>query len=186
MAGGLIAGKGGYGRNHLVAGASLGLAFAGIGAVARHAVPSTSPLWGNLGPASAFIPFVTAALSPITGFFIQAIILLTVVYALVGKPGRAAFLIVVGLALAGSASIETIPSWLVVGATTGAVLMLAYLLAFRHEPMLVVPTTATLAVLATLRDGILHSYPAALAGAIAGALLITGAAWLWYRSREAA
>ena len=141
---------------------------------------------GKPGPASAYIPFVTAALSPITGFVIQAIILLTIIYALVGKPGRAAFLVVVGLALAGSTSIETIPSWLVVGATTGAVLMLAYLLAFRHEPMLVVPTTATLAVLATLRDGILHSYPAALAGAIAGALLITGAAWLWYRSREAA
>ena len=186
MAGGLIAAKAGPVRNNLVGGISLGLAFAGIGAVARHAVPSTSPLWGNLGPASAYIPFVTAALSPITGFFIQAIVLLIVVYALVGKPGRAVFLVVVGLALAGSTSIETIPSWLVVGATTGAVLMLAYLLVFRHQPMLVVPTTATLAVLATLRDGIQHPYPAALAGAIAGAVLIALAAHLWYRSREAA
>jgi hypothetical protein len=186
LAAGLIAAKMSFSAagsltSHVMAGVWLGFALAGIGAVARHAVPSMNPLWGNPGPASAYIPFVTAALSPVTTLFIQAIILLTVVYALARRTRASTFLIVAGFAIAGSASIETIPSWLIVGATTGIVLMLAYLVAFRHQPMLLVITTATLVILSALRDGIQHPFPSALAGSIAAALFIAIAAWAWFR-----
>src|SRR5437660_3506082 len=161
LAAGLVAARrnfsaAGSPATYVTAGVSLGFAFAGIGAVARHALPQLSPLWGNLGPASAFVPAVTAALSPLTAFFIQSIILLTIVHALAGRTRAGVFWILVGLALAGSTSIETIPSWLIIGATTGIVLMLAYVVAFRHQPILVVFTAATVVILSALRDGIQH------------------------------
>src|SRR5262249_8264579 len=92
-----------------------------------------------------------------------------------------AILIVVGLAVAGAGSIETIPSWLVAGLATGAVLMLAYFVAFRHHPAVVIPAVAAAGVLSTLRDGLQRPYPTALAGGIAGAVLVAAAAWAWYR-----
>jgi hypothetical protein len=169
-------------RSHFMGGISLGLIFAGIGALARHAVPSNSPLWGNMGPASAYMPFITMAFSPLTGLFVQSIVLLTVVRVLTRKRRAVVFLIIVGLAVAGAGSIETIPSWLVVGLTTGIVLMLAYLLVFRHQPMLVIPAAAASIGLSALRDGIQASYPAALAGSTGAVVLLTLVAWVWYRA----
>ena len=168
-------------RNHLIAGASLGLVFLGIGALARHAVPASSPSWGTMGTASAYIPALMMALSPLTGFFVQSILLLTVMRVLVRRPRALGFLIVVGLAVAGTGFIETIPSWLIMGFTTGIVLMLAYLLVFRHQPMLVVPSTAVVVAFTTLRDGIQRPYPSATAGSAAAAVLVLLIAWAWYR-----
>jgi hypothetical protein len=91
------------------------------------------------------------------------------------------FFIVVGLAVAGSGSIETTASWLIVGLTTGIVLMLAYLLVFRHQPLLVIPAAATAVALSALRDGIQRPFPAALSGSIAAVVLIALATWVWYR-----
>ena len=56
-------------RRSILLGVSAGLAMAGAGALARHAGPSTSPLWGNLGPASTFMPLLGAALAPLGTFF---------------------------------------------------------------------------------------------------------------------
>ena len=168
-------------RGYVMAAVALGFAFAGIGALARHAVPLKSPLWGNLGPSSTFLPIVTAALSPVTALLIQSIVLLTVIHLVLRRVSASAFLVLAGLAVAGSTGIETIPSWLIVGATTGVVLMLAYLLVFQHEPMLAIITTATLVILAALRDGLQRPYPSALAGSIAASVLVAIAAWAWYR-----
>jgi len=41
-------------------------------------------------------------------------------------------------------------------------------------------TTAALAILASIRDGVQRVYPGALPGSIAAVLLIGIAAWLWY------
>jgi hypothetical protein len=134
-----------------------------------------------MAAASAYVPFVGMAISPLTAFFVQSVVLLTVVRALTRRPRALAFLIIVGLAVAGSGSIETIPSWIVVGLTTGIVLMLAYLLVFRHQPMIVVPATATAIAFSVLRDGIQHPFPTAIAGSIAAAALAAIVAWVWYR-----
>jgi hypothetical protein len=169
-------------RSHVMAGVSLGLVFAGIGALARHAVPPSSPSWGNMLGASAYIPSLMMALSPLTGFFVQSIILLTAIRGLTRRPRALLFLILVGLAVAGSGFIDTISSWLILGLTTAIVLMLAYLLVFRHQPMLVIPATATVVALSSLRDGIQRPYPTALAGAVAAAVVVLLAAWVWFRS----
>ena len=154
---------------------------AGAGALARLAAPSTSPLWGSLGPHSNVAPLLGAALAPLSGLFTQSLILLIVIYLVDRKPRLAGLWIVVGLAFAGAGSIETIPSWLILGATTGIVLLLAYTFVFRHQPELIVITMATLSILGAVRDGVQQMYPAALAGSIAAAVLVAVVAWMWFR-----
>jgi hypothetical protein len=165
----------------LVIGVSIGLALAGAGSLARHVAPSTSPLWGNLAPVSAFIPFVVSALGPVNAFFTQAAILLTVLYGIHRRGRGSGIWIFLGIALAGSSSIETIPSWLIIGFTTGIVLMLAYLLVFRHYPELLLITTGTLVILSAIRDGVQRTYPLALPASLAGALCVAVTAWICFR-----
>ena len=184
LAGGVVAAKANalaVLRTDIAAGVSLGFALAGISALARYVVPSMSPLWGNLSAASTFLPILTAALSPLTAFIIQAIVLLTVFFALAQRTRASVLLVVAGLVMAGSTAIETIPSWLIFGAATGIVLMLAYLAVFRHQPMVALVTAATLVILSTLRDGIQRPYSTALLGSIMASVLIALAAWVWYR-----
>ena len=165
----------------LVIGVSIGLALAGATALARHVAPSTSPLWGNLAPVSALFPFVASALGPVNVFFTQTAILLTVLYG-IHRTGRGSPIwIFVGIALAGSSSIETIPSWLIIGATTGIVLLIAYRLVFRHHPELLLITTGTLVMLSAIRDGLQRMYPLALPAAPAAALCVAITALICFR-----
>jgi hypothetical protein len=113
--------------------------------------------------------------------FSRTVILFTIVYLLDRKPRAAGIWILVGLGLAGAGSIETIPSWLILGATTGLALLLAYKLVFRHQPELLVIAIATLTILSAIRDGFQRMYPAALAGAFAAAVLTAVVSWLWFR-----
>jgi hypothetical protein len=183
---GLVAGKIRIGdrypnRKSVLAGISVALVLAGVGALARLAAPEMSPNWGNLAPASMLVPFLGAALSPIGGYFTQTLILLTILYALSNRHRGDLVWIAVGLALAGSGSIETMASWLITGLTTGILLLLAYRLVFRHQPELLLISTATLSVLSSIRDGVQHMYPAAVPGALAGAAIVAVAAWIWFR-----
>jgi hypothetical protein len=169
------------GRNGVLLGICTGLALAGATAVARHVMPPMTPQWGNLASASAYIPLVAAALSPVGGLFTQTLILFTVVYALNRRQTGAAMWILVGIAFAGSASIETVSGWLILGLASGIALMLAYKFVFRHEPEVLLIATGTLAVLSAIRDGVQGMYPLALWGSIAGALLVALTAWIWFR-----
>jgi len=162
-------------------GVSVAFVLAGTGALARHAAAAASPLWGNLGPASAWAPLLASTLGPAQVFFIQVVVMLLVLYAVRGKPHAAWIWLLVGIVLGGSSSIETIPAWLILGVTTGVALMLAYVLIFRHQPQLILVTVATLVMLGAVRDAIQRMFPNALTGSLAGAVLVAAAAWLWFR-----
>jgi hypothetical protein len=164
-----------------LSGIFIGLLLAGAGAVARHAAPLMSPTWGNFGPASMVVPLGGAAFGSISAYFTQTLILLAVVYALALRPSAAWIWIPVGLALAGVSSVETMTSWIILGVTTGAVLLLAYRLVFQHQPELLIVMAATLAVLSTLRDGLQNPYSGALPGSLLGAAMIVLSATVWYK-----
>jgi len=104
-----------------------------------------------------------------------------VLYGIHWRGRGAGIWIFVGIALTNSSSIETIPSWLIIGITTGIVLMIAYLLVFRHHPDLLLITTGTLAILSAIRDGVQRMYPIALAASLAGALCVGVTAWICFR-----
>jgi hypothetical protein len=167
-------------RATILMGAGLGIALAGLNAVARSAAPSMTPSWGNLAPASTFLPILAAALTPLSQFIIQTLLLFLVLRTVAHKPRWWPLLLVFGLLLAGSSSVDTISSWLIMGIGIGLGLSVAFKLVFRHFPTLVVITTAALAILATIRDGVQRAYPAALPGSIAAVVLISVAAWVWY------
>ncbi len=180
---GLIGGAGDFAvtfapSRAILAGASLGAMVAGAGALARQAGTANAPLWGNFGPASTLAPLLSAALSPLSTFLTQTLILLVVLFGLSRKPRGSPLIILVALVLAGQ-SIETIGSWLVLGLATGMALLLAHRLVLRHQPGLIVPLTAALAALSALRDGLQRPYPFALAGAIIAGLLIAAVTWVW-------
>jgi hypothetical protein len=163
-------------------GISIGLFFAGIGALGNRLVTPLSPTWGSLGALASAVPLLGAALAPILGYFGETVILLAVIYAVAHWQRASWIWIAVGLALAGVQGIDTLLLWLVLGVTLGVLLLLAYLLVFRHQPALMLLTTATVAILSTLRDGLQRPYPAALPGAVAGSVLIAVAAAVWYKS----
>ena len=170
----------------LVVGASVGLGIAGASAIVRQVMPSTTPLWGNLAPASTFIPFIAGALGPLSAFFNQTLTLLTVLYLAHRWRRAAAFWILVGIALTGSSSIETISSWLIVGGTMGILLLLADILVFRQQPQLLVITTATLLVLSLIRDGLQRGYPLALPASIVAVVIVALAARFWFSATVSA
>jgi hypothetical protein len=108
-------------------------------------------------------------------------ILLAVLYGLRHRSQAGALWIIVGIAIAGMSPIETVVSWLIVGVTTGLVLMIAYNLIFRHQPQLALIAVATMVILSMIREAVQHMFPAALIGSMAGAVLVAIAAWLWFR-----
>jgi hypothetical protein len=166
----------------LLVGISVGLLIAGAGAAARHAATPPSPLWGSLEPAADVVSTLGTALSPISGYFIQSLLVLAVLYLLIRRHEGAKWVwIVVGLTIAGTSGIETISSWLVLGLATGVVLLIAYTLVFRHEQELLIVTTATLVALSTFREGLQRGYPSALPGSVLAIGLITIAAAVWYK-----
>jgi hypothetical protein len=128
-----------------------------------------------------FLPLLGIALSPIAAYITQTLILLAIVYLLLRWPRAVWIWIVAGLAIAGTAGIETMTSWLLLGATTGMVLMIAYLLVFRHQPALFLASVATITLLSALRDGLQHPFPGALAGSLVAIALIAVTASLWYK-----
>ncbi|MBI2149765.1 MAG: hypothetical protein HYU27_04065 [Acidobacteria bacterium] len=183
LIGGLVTGAREFGssleaRQSLWIGASLGAAMAGAASLARQALPSLSPAWGNFGAASTWAPAAGAALSPLNSFFIQTLLLSLVLYVLARKGRGWPLLIIAGMLFAGL-SIENLTSWLILGATMGTVLAAAHALVLKYQPGVIIPAMATLAVLSTIRDGIQRAYPLALAGAIAGALLVVIAVRIW-------
>lgn len=161
---------------------SIGLVIAGAGAVARRVTPQTVPLWGNFTAASTAVSLIGAALTPITAYFIQTLIFLVILYVLANRPRAWWIWIVAGLALAGISGIETLSSWAILGLATGIVLLVAYNLVFRSEPALLILSTATLAMLSTLRDGFQRPYPMALPGSLLAAVLIGIVGWIWFKS----
>jgi hypothetical protein len=168
-------------RSAVVLGVSVGMAMAGISALIHLAAPRIAPVWGSLGPASAFAPFLGGALGPLGGFFTGTLILLVVVYGLQHRPRAAAIWILVGLAWEGTSSVETIPAWLIIGVTTGIVLWIAYRLVFRNRPELVLLAAGTLTALSAIRDGMQRMYSGALPASVTAAIILAISALIWFR-----
>ena len=77
--------------------------------------------------------------------------------------------------------IQTMSSWLIIGAVTGVALWLAYTFVFRHHPQLLLVAVATIVILSSLREGLQRAFPSALLASIAGASLVAIAVWVWIR-----
>jgi len=162
---------------------SAGAALAGIRALSDIAAPSLGPDWSGFGPGASWIPFVSAALMPVVNF-IRQVLILSLVFHLAGWMRRihpAVVLTGFGLIMAGSSSIETIPSWLLSGVALGLVLAASYLLLFKYQPNLIPITFGMIAIMSALKAGLRQTFPALLPGSIAAVVVIALLAWWWFR-----
>jgi hypothetical protein len=173
----------------LAAGAGLGVAAAGIAAVASHAVEPLDPTWPPLAAAAAVSPLAAGALDPIFSWIVGSALLLLIVAAAdrlsAGWTRRrapaAVALVLAGLVVAGSDGGASVARLLAGGVAAGIVLVLAYALVLRRSVALLPVAAAAMAFVSTLRAGALRGYPTALAGAVAAAILILLIGALWSR-----
>ncbi len=179
---------GGGRAGSLSAGAALGALVAGVIALGSSLAPSVEPTWGAYATAGTIVPLIAAALEPISSWITSAtlvMLMLGLVHAVSrgwtrARVPLAALLVVAGLILAGSAGVETVPAWLAAGVAVGVLLLAAYLLVLRFHLALVPVAAAAVAILGALHEGVLGTYPGALAGSVVAALLVAVLAAYWF------
>ena len=170
------------GRSALL-GASFGAFAAGAGALASLAASSAGPQWTGYNSAGSLIPLLSVITAPLNDLLTQTLLLWLIMY-YAGRFGRVPpvlTLVLAGLIIAGSSSIETIPSWLLSGLAIGAVLAAGYTLLLKYHPSLLAFAAGAMVVLASLRDGIRQTYPSMLPGTVVAVILTGLAAWFWFR-----
>ncbi len=179
--------SGSRGRD-LIAGFGLGALLSGLGALAAALTPAKLPSWPNFGGAADSVPVLGAALGPLSSW-VTGTALMLVVVALVQAvtsdwqrrfAAGSAILVGLGLVVAGSDGVETVPLWFAEGVLTGLVLLAVWVLALRHQPALVPLVTATGTVLGAVHDAVVGAFPGATAGSLIGAVLVVAAAVWWH------
>jgi hypothetical protein len=172
-----------------VAGFGVGALLAGLGAAGARLAPSPLPSWPDFAGAADSVPFLGAAIGPVSSWLTGTALLLLVVAVIHSvtngwqqrKAGTALLLVLLGLVVTGSEGVEGIPQWLVEGLLTGLVLLGVWVLALRHHPVLVPLVTAAGTVLGALRSALIGAYPGATAGSLIGAVLVLGASVWWFK-----
>ncbi len=170
----------------------LGLAIGAISAAARAAgalVNTRGPLWPSYAGATSFVPFAAAALNPTVTMLTRTVFFLLVVAAVnwmtAGwrrrRVSAGVLLAVVGGVLGAAGSPMNLTPWLASAAAIGAVLVVAYVLVLRHDVSVVPLAVAVMTIAGTLREGWAAPFPGAVAGAIAGVILMGLAAFWWFR-----
>ncbi len=173
----------------LMLGASLGVLVACLMAIGGALETQLAPDWGPYQSAAAVVPVLATALGPISAWLATStLVLLALTFVHVTSRGwtrlRIAMgfvLVLFGLVVAGVGGVETVQHFVGGGVAFGLLLLACYVLILRHQLALVPIVAATVAILETLRDGVLGLYPGSLMGSAAAALLIAGTAVIWLR-----
>jgi hypothetical protein len=180
-------------------GAFAGLALAGALSAATALAPEAlGPRWPELGAAGAYLPALQALVEALTAFLAGTTLLLLVVGAVHRWTGgwrrrrgeAISGLLGLGVLLRGTAFTmqgDLVPDllrWVGGGLLVGVVLALVYGLARRFHPAVVPALAAVVVALGRIEDAFARPYPGSATGAVAGALGVMAAAWLWGRALE--
>jgi hypothetical protein len=171
----------------------LGLAIGAISAAARTVgavVNARGPVWPSYSGATSFAPLAAAAINPTVTMLMRIVFFLLVVAVAnrvtAGWTRRRALagvlLAVVGGVLGAAGSPMNLAPWIASAAAIGALLVAVYVLVLRHDVSLVPIAVAVMTIAGTLREGSAAAYPGALAGAIAGVIVMGLAAFWWFRA----
>lgn len=174
-------------RSGVAAGLGLGAVISGLGAAAAALAPATMPDWPSFAGAADWSPAVTAATGPLESWLMGTALMLAVVAAVTAftegwrrrRTAASALLLALGLVVAGSDGVESLPRWLAEGLLIGLVLLAAWVVVLRHRPALVPLATGAGAILGALRQAVVAPFPGAAGGAFAGAVLVLAAAVWW-------
>ena len=175
-------------RPAIATGLALGLGVLGALALAGAALGRGLPPWSTHGPASSAVPWLAAAIAPLQAYLVLALVTMLVV-ALANrlsadwtrrKGAVGAALVVVGALLAPGTTPDDLASWAVVGLLAGGLLLAVYVRILRDRPALAVLAAAAMTVPGVLDRGLDQAYGGALPGALLGAVLVSGVAWIWF------
>lgn len=72
--------------------------------------------------------------------------------------------------------------WIASAAAIGGLLVGVYVFVLRHDVSVVPLAVAVMTIAGTAREGSLAAYPGALAGAMAGVILMSIVAFVWFRA----
>ncbi len=176
------------GRRNLWLGLSLGVAAAGLLSLAARVQESSGPGWPGYGGAAAYLPWLAAAVSRISGFALRSAVLLFLV--LVAdrisagwtrrRPVVAAILVLVGPMLLPEGDLSQWYLWLPIGLVTGGYLLWLYTDFLRFDISLAPIMAAAMTGIEWLRAVARHNYPGAAVGGVLGLLLMGWLAWWWH------
>ena len=172
-----------------LSGLALGSFAAGVFALASSLSPSLAPRWANYGVMNSYIPLLGMILAPLSGYLLEAVTILLIFAALnrianhgsVKKMPAYALLIVLGFAVAGSGSVETLSSWLWQGIIIGCMLIACYLLVLRYCVEVSLIAVGVVVVLGLLKQAVAAAYPLIVPGTLLGFILIAVTVWTAYR-----
>ena len=172
----------------LWAGLAVGLGALGTLAAAGGTLGGALPPWSSYAPASAVAPWLAAAVGPVQGYLILALLVLLIVTAantLTAHWTRrqtvvGVVLVLVGAVLAPGTSPDDLLSWALLGLLSGALLLGAYVWLLRDRPALVVLAAAAMTVPEILDRGLDQAYGGALLGSVLGAAAVSYIAWCWF------
>ena len=178
------------GRGGLLSGVALGALVAGMAVILARLAPQSEPQWLAYGPAGTVVPWLGAALGPVSSFITTATLMLLVFVGMhrwtTGwtrrKESASVVFFLLGWIFAGRQSVDSLPGWLILGALLGAGMWAAYVWVLRFDLSLVPPAAATLAVAGALSRAMGNAYPGALAGSVLAVVLVAAAALWWHRS----
>jgi vacuolar-type H+-ATPase subunit I/STV1 len=170
----------------LTAGVSVACLIAGIGAYAARLAPSFEPAWASYAPLAAYVPWVVPPLDAVSQvvttsligwFFVGLVDNLTAGWT--RRKGLAvAFMLLLGLAVAGLAGVESLQWWATSGVLVGAFGLAAYVVVFRSAPEVLPISIAAIHTLGAVKVAWSGAYPGvALSSGLRVAMLFA-AAWL--------
>jgi membrane protease YdiL (CAAX protease family) len=171
----------------LIVGASLAALVAGLRALAGSFGAAQAPEWASLGDASAYVPVLGVALSPLFPSLITPAAFLLLAFTAIGHWTRGwtrlqgpfyAVLFALGWLLGGSAA-GGVTGWIVSGALSGILLLILYPAVLRYDYTVIPVGVATLAILAQARQVAMAAYPGVVPGGILAIIVLAAAGVFW-------
>ncbi|HTM23698.1 MAG TPA: hypothetical protein VL225_00810 [Vicinamibacterales bacterium] len=169
-----------------VAGGLFGAAAAAVAALVRTPIWAQFPSVNSLGAA---VPLLQLALEPIGGFMTRLAVVtatlatierLTASWTRRRIPAIAA-IAAIGFLAGGAPSGTHFAGWAIAGAITAAAFVILYAGLLRFDLTLVPLCLGTMIAIGSIARGAQHAFPGALAGSIAGAIVVLAIAYWWFR-----
>ena len=150
-----------------VAGMSVAFLAAGLGAAMSRLAPSFSPAWPSYAPLATYAPWIAPPLDGVSALVTEAVIgwfFVGLVDALTDgwtrrRAAGAAFVLVLGLAVAGFSDVNSLPWWAASGALAGAFGLAAYVFVFRPAPEVLPIAVATALTLNAIKAAMVGRLP---------------------------
>jgi membrane protease YdiL (CAAX protease family) len=170
-------------------GIATGFFFAGVFAVFSRIKPTLEPYWAEFAYLAKTIPLLDLVLSPFFMFF-QFSVFFMLVFIFVYQASRqwtryrAVFIVIlifIGFIFSGFTGVNSLISFLIIGALTGLILFLLYRHVFHYQLALIPVFIATIMSLGQIRQMVINPQTTVVAGTLLAVALLFVLSIYWYR-----